>query len=47
MGQPGGHLRHEFVEEGFTDKDTRDCVNSLSMRFIPKTKELPKITNEE
>lgn len=43
----GGHLGHEFVGEGFTDKDTRDCLNSLSIRFIPKTKELPKITNEE
>jgi peptide-methionine (R)-S-oxide reductase len=43
----GGHLGHEFVGEGFTEKDTRDCVNSLSIHYIPKTKELPKtITNE-
>jgi peptide-methionine (R)-S-oxide reductase len=30
----GGHLGHEFVGEGFTNKDTRDCVNSLSIYFI-------------
>jgi peptide-methionine (R)-S-oxide reductase len=29
-----------------TNKNTRDCVNSLSIRFIPKGKELPKIVHE-
>lgn len=41
------HLGHGFEGERRTEKDTRHCANSVSIRFIPDGDQLPPVLDPD